>query len=130
MPLPQPEELTLDQALLTVEDYDLHDDTFAVTLQTADVNDTVHAQKSLVPACLMPKLTGQYGAPDEFVGQTFLVGPDPTVRLIAKAKECGWQERPDGKIVHEVDQTRPHPALFDSWEHLFESWMRYATARL
>jgi len=57
-------DLKANEVLMIVRSYDSHFDTFEVELHT---NMPSEGQRSLVPAILMPKLTGAYGEPHEFV---------------------------------------------------------------
>lgn len=68
--LPNRADLTDTQALLQVRDYSEFDDNFGCTVFCRG---SVGGQHCFIPAILIPKLVGEYGEPDEFVGRTFLV---------------------------------------------------------
>lgn len=68
--LPHPSELTAEQQLLQVDGYEMSTDSFHCVVHTAA---PCEGQPCIIPACLMPKLTGEYGEPDEFIGDTFLI---------------------------------------------------------
>jgi hypothetical protein len=52
-----------------INEYDESTDMFLVEVSVA--GDTRGGWTPYIPACLMPKLTGMYGAPEEFIGKTF-----------------------------------------------------------
>lgn len=63
-------ELAAGQYAMSVKSYDSYFDTFAIELHDASPS---AGQQSLVPAALLPVIVGEFGEPDEFVGQTYLV---------------------------------------------------------
>lgn len=71
-PLPQPCDLDVNQALLQVDSYDLHTDSFACTMHDASPCEGIQCS---IPALLLPCLVHEYGPPTMFVLRTFLVEP-------------------------------------------------------
>lgn len=76
--LPHPSDLAENQVIMSVLSYDEHFDTFAIHIDDAS---PCAGQDSLVPAMLMPKLTGEYGEPNEFVGRAFLITSEPPKKV-------------------------------------------------
>lgn len=117
MHLPHPSELTALQALLQIDGYEESNDTFACTMYSLDAQS--EGQGFSLPALLLPMLIHHYGAPDELVGETFLV-ESLHERLTRKMVEVGW-DASTGAVIS------PRNEVFVNWEQAIESYIGVAS---